>query len=198
MRNILIVILTLVSIGYVEAREVTEYDAVNNDVGISVIPETKYNKDMTITTVYCGYSVSRAQEVTHGINIGFASSICQVMLGADFKITCSSPSINTHSWGGYGIVGWQGDIIGIGMMVGGISQYVSCEEVRYLGYDFDGRENNEDYCRVEYKTAPMFDGGIMMSFVVPTDYNLGLSIMLSSTYYSPFSISIGMYFPNCY
>lgn len=196
MRKGIIVILTFVSMGYMEAKEVTEHVS-KNDVGVSVIPESKHNKE-TYTTIYCGYSLSRIQEVTHGVNAGFTVAISNVMFGADFKVTCGNPSLNNHSWGGYGIIGWQGDILGVGMMIGGISKYDSYKRLGYAGCKPTWITNNSCYYCDDYKTSAEFDGGIMMTFNIPTDDMLGLTLLISSTYYSPFSIGLGIRFFNCY
>lgn len=164
-----------------------------DDISIVIIPDTE--KDVITTNIYCGYSLSKMQELTHGINLGFTISVNQVMFGADFKISCNLPAVNNHSWGGYGIIGWGGNVVSVGALIGGISRYTGYrKDIHYNTYGVYNSSYDTERINEYYTTGALFDGGIMMSFNIPNYDMIGTTITISSTYYTPFSICFGIYF----
>lgn len=149
--------------------------------------------------VYIGYSLGLHQDVSHGMNIGGLCTANNFMLGIDTKISLSDPAAGNHSWGAYGVLGYKGKYFGIGAMIGGCEIY---NEPYYTHYAYDNIYGqpyyyyNPEATYKRYTSLSRFDGGLLMILDIPSVHYGGCSIAISTTYYTPISISLGVYFRN--
>ncbi len=149
-----------------------------------------YNYSELFGMPYCGYSLEYNKSVSHGLSFGYVMAVNHFMLGCDFKISAKEPKIDNYNYGGYAIIGFQHDFMAMGALLGGAAIYGDYTTKTYLDFRYP---DSQSY---DYKSTTKFDGGIMVLIALPTDSYVGAGLMISSTFYSPFNISLGIYFQD--
>jgi hypothetical protein len=162
-----------------------------------------YNCYNTSCNIYCGYVLGfNNKYVSHGMNFGILYSFNHIMLGCDFKTSLSDPEIGAHSWGGYAAFGYKCRWFGIGGLIGGCSiyndyyltnMYTRYDNIGGYGYTYNYYDPYNTYRK--YTAKSKFDGGIILVEDIPCSSDIiGICITESFTWYTPISISLGIYF----
>lgn len=155
-----------------------------------VSAQNNYKNSEWFIMPYAGYCLEHTENISHGVNFGCVAAANKFLLGCDFKVDCKKTKIGNYSYGGYGIIGIKYHFLAVGAMLGAINIYDSY-------YESYGTINGV-YKQISYNhtTETKFDGGIMFLLELPSKSRVGAGFLLSSTYYTPISVSIGIFIKN--
>lgn len=152
--------------------------------------QNNYKNSELFIMPYAGYCLEHTESISHGVNFGCVAAANKFLLGCDFKVDCKKQKIGNYSYGGYGIIGMKCNFIAIGAMLGGVNIYETCDPTYATIY---GTYKQTGY---DYTYTTTFDGGIMLLLELPSKSRVGAGVLLSSTYYTPISVSVGIYIKN--
>ncbi len=152
--------------------------------------QNNYKNSELFIMPYAGYCLEHTQNISHGVNFGCVAAANKFLLGCEFKVDCKKPESGNYSYGGYCIVGIKCDFMAIGGMLGGVNICETCKPMYATIYG--------EYKQISYDHtyATKFDGGIMLMLELPSKSRVGAGVLLSSTYYTPISVSVGIYIKN--
>lgn len=156
----------------------------------NISAQNNYKNSELFIMPYAGYCLEHTDVISHGVNFGCVGAVNKFLLGCDFKVDCKKAKIGNYNYGGYGIIGMKSNFIAIGAMLGGVNIYKTADAMYETIY---GTYKQVGY---NYTYETTFDGGIMLLLELPSKSRVGGGVLLSSTYYTPISVSVGIYIKN--